>query len=439
VEIQGIILKFTERARLVAFRRPGVLAWIIVGFALGSGAARGLAQSHEEEIVARLHPYSEGVPQVPGLEPDTILNQTNSHLAKEVLPEEVLRLLAEGAFTITIQKTTDLSLRQSYIDATLKHAQGVSLSGSGALLNYHAGVPFPLLDLADPQAGEKLAWNLRYRDLGETFESWPTTKEVNASGSVEHFDRGIMRMRFGLYRPDPRDNDPQWQAQGVFFKNSFELLAPSDREGVMRILTVYDDDTRPSEQLRYSPQTRRTRKEYVNYLTPIGGAYEVLQEENPPSFFHGYLHLYQWTYRGARLMLVPGFAKTAELRFGGKNGWYPEAPWELRQVLVLENAPKGEHPFGRRVYFIDQQTYAPLLTLTYTPAGEFLRLMIIVHAHPAYYPGNERVSLPVLSGASAINYARQRATLFSTDATTAYNHPFSGQRFGLMEILRRGK
>lgn len=102
------------------------------------------------------------------------------------------------------------------------------------------------------------------------------------------------------------------------------------------------------------------------------------------------------------------------------------------------SVPKEEHPFGRRVYILDQQTYAPFFILTYTQTGEFLRLLL-VHAHPAYYPGNERVSLPVLSGASVINYARQRATLFSTDGTTSYNPPLSAQRFGLMEILRRGK
>lgn len=419
-------------------RSLSTVAWI-AAVLTHSNLSLGEKSPPEEAYLAQFHPYSQGKPRVPGLEPGVTLTQANVQLAQEVLPGEIVQLLTAGDFTIPIQDTTDLPLRQSYIDATRQYASGVTLNGAGSLQHYQGGLPFPLLDPADPQAGEKLAWNFRYRDLGETFETWPTTREVNASGAVEHFDRGIMRMRFGMYRPNPADNDVQWQTQGVLFKNSFELLSPSDREGVMRILTVYDDDERSSEQLRYSPQTRRTRKEYVNYLTPIGGAYEVLQEENPPSFFHGYLHLYQWTYRGARLMLVPGFAKTADLQFGGNNGWYPETPWELRYVLLLESTPKGEHPFGRRVYVLDQQTYAPLLILTYASSGEFFRLIIVAHAHPAYYPGNERVSLPVLSGCSAINYVRQRATLFSTNATTVYNRPFSAQRFGLIEIFRRGK
>jgi len=312
------------------------------------------------------------------------------------------------------------------------------LNGGGTLANYQGGTPFPLLDPTDPQAGAKLAWDFRYRDFGETFEMWPTTREVNAAGQVEHFDRGIQRIRFGMHRPNPADNDPQWQEEGILQKNSFELLSPSDREGVMRILIVYDDDTRSAEQWRYAPQTRRTRKDPVNYLAQIGGTYEALQEEAPPFFFYGYLHLYRWMFLGARVMLVPGLAKTTELQFGGNHSWYPQIPWELRYVLLLECTPKEAHPYGRRVYFLDQQSYAPLLILTYTPAGNFLRLVLNAHAHPSFHPGSNGVLLPLLIGGAAINYVGEHATLY-TDHSATFNPPLAAQRFGLMEMLRRGK
>ena len=412
---------------------------LILSVFLMTESGRSSLWAEESSILDQFRPYSQGGPRIPGLEPGVTLSQANANLAKEVLPDEVLHLLTSGDFTITIQETTDLPLRQSYIDATIQHSYSVSLNGGDTLASYQSGAPFPLLDPTDPQAGEKLAWDFRYRDFGETFEMWPTTREVTATGGVEHFDRGIMRIRFGMHRPNPTDNDPQWQEQGILLKNSFELLSPSDREGVMRILTVYDDDTKPAEQLRYSPQNRRARKDYVNYLTPIGGAYEALQEESPPFFFSGYLHLYRWAFLGARVMLVPGFAKTTELQFGGNHGWYPQAPWELRRVLVLECTPKETHPFGRRVFFLDQQSYAPLLILTYTPGGNFLRLILTVHAHPSFHHGSNGVPLPLFIGGTAINYERERATLLTSEDSATYNPPLAAQRFGLMEILRRGK
>jgi hypothetical protein len=393
----------------------------------------------ESTIPAQFHPYRQGAPRILGLEPGVTLSSHNVQLAREVLPAEVVQLLEAGDLPLTIQETTDLPPRPSYLDATLQYSQHVTLNGGGALGNYRAGAPFPLLDPTDPQAGEKLAWNLRYRDLGETFEMRANPRAVNPAGGVEHSNQGFMRYRFGMYRPNPADNDPQWQEQGIFMKNSFEMLAPSDQEGNINIRTTYEDEGRATEQWRYSPQNRRTRKDYVNYSTPIGGYYEMLQEEQPPLFFQGYLRDYQWTFLGARVMLTPGFLKTTELHYGGKNGWYPQAPWELRHVLVLECTPRQAHPFGKRVYVLDQQTYTPLLILAYNPAGAFLRLTITAHAHPSFHPGSNGVPLPLMVGVAWINYAKDRATLFDAWDSMTYNRPLTAQRFELMEILRKGK
>ena len=66
----------------------------------------------------------------------------------------------------------------------------------------------------------------------------------------------------------------------------------------------------------------------------------MLAEEQPPFFFIGYLHEYNWTYKGEQTLLVPGFLQAERLTFSGKNNWYPDTPWELRQVVVLESTPK---------------------------------------------------------------------------------------------------
>jgi hypothetical protein len=390
-------------------------------------------------IEAQFLPYALGAPHITGLDPGVTLSRSNAHLAHEVVPEEILHLLEAGDLEITIQETTDLPPRQDYFNATIKNAGQASLNGGGTLHNYQAGAPFPLLDSTDPQAGEKLAWNFRYRDLGDTIQMVPLMQEVTPNGGVEHYNRGLMQMRMGMHRTDPATNEAQWEAQRIFMKTIFELVAPSDQEGISRILILHDDDNLPSEQWRYTPQNRRARKDYMNYLTPIGGYYEALQEENVPLFFQGYLRDYHWAFLGSKVMLVPGFLKTTEVRFGGKHNWYPQVPWELRRVLLLEGSPKISHPFGKRLYILDQQTYTPLLILTYTPAGAFLRLTITAHTHPNFHPGTNGLPIPAAVGAAWINYAKDRATLFTADDSLKYNRPLDARRFELMEILRRGK
>jgi hypothetical protein len=418
--------------------RVQIRSILFLGIFLLSWVGASLAEGDEEAIRARFLPYEQRTPRVPGIEPGVTLTSANVQLATEVLPEEVLRLVAAGDFSLPLQETTNLPPRSSYLDTTIQYSQGVVLD-SGKLANYHAGMPFPLLDPADPQAGEKLAWNLRYRDLGESFELRMSPREVNASGGVEHTNRGLMRIRFGMHRPNPADDEPQWHEQGVLMKNSFELLAPSDQEGNLNMRIFYDDDNRAAEQWRYSPQNRRSRKDHVNFISPIGGYYEMLQEEQPPFFFQGYIRDYEWSFRGARVMLVPGFLNTTELSYGGKNGWYPQMPWELRSILVLECTPRATHPFGKRVFFLDQQTLTPLLSLTYGADGTFIRLGVFAHATPNVHPGSRGLSLPLMTGGVWINYAKNRATLFTAGDSMIYNLPLPAQRFELIEILRKGK
>jgi hypothetical protein len=325
--------------------RTPMRSTLFLGVFLWSSIGTSLAVADEAAIRAQFLPYNQGAPRVPGLEPGVTLTSSNAQLAREVLPEEILRLVTAGDLSFTIQATTNLPPRSAYLDATVHYSQGVVLDG-GKLEHYRAGVPFPLLDLADPRAGEKLAWNLHYRDLGETFELRMTLRVVTPSGGVEHSNRVLMRARFGMYRANPADNDPQWQEQGILMKHSREMLTPSDQEGVMNILIFYNDDNRAAGQWRYSPQNRRSRKDHVNFLSPAGGYYEMLQEELPPFFFRGYIHDYEWTFRGARILLVPGFLTTTELHYSGKNECLP-AFNDTEARTILRTCRDAMAPDGR--------------------------------------------------------------------------------------------
>ncbi len=169
-----------------------------------------------------------------------------------------------------------------------------------------------------------------------------------------------------------------------------------------------------------------------------GGRYEVLMEEQPPFFFIGYTHAYQWTYKGEQTLLMPGFLRAEHLTFGGKNNWYPNAAWELRRVVVLEAVPKASHPYGKRTFYLDAQTYAPLCVLSYTPQGEFMRLGLIIHGHPDFVPGARGTSIPVPMGATWVTPGRDRASQFIALRPT-FKKDDSPRRYEMMELLRRGK
>lgn len=369
----------------------------------------------------------------------TTLDQHNWQTAERLLPQEILEALQAGDFAISVQETTDFPVRPVYQAATETFAHQVSLDGGTRLIGYRGGRPFPTLALSDSQAGEKAAWNFRYRDMPKALELRVTMQSVNSSGAVTMQNQGRMQARYGLHRVGQEQDDPQWRQRGVYMKATFQLLAPADLEGQVRILTVHDDMAVTHEDLSYNPQNRRIRKSYANVLGLMGGGrYEVLQEEQPPFFFIGYVHAYQWTYKGEHSLLVPGFLRAEHLTFGGKNNWYPEAAWELRRVVVLEAVPKTSHPYGKRVFYLDAQTYAPLCVMSYAPQGEFMRLGLIIHGNPDFVPGARGTRIPVPMGATWITPSRARASQFIALRPT-FKDDDSPRRYEMMELLRRGK
>jgi hypothetical protein len=379
------------------------------------------------------------VPQHPGILPGTTIDQRNWQTAEHLLPQEILHVIQTGDFTVIVQETTDFPVRSAYQTATETFSHQVSLDGGTRIEGYQGGRPFPVLDESEPRAGEKAAWNLLYRDMPKALELRVTMQSVNNAGVVTMQNQGRMQARYGLHRVGEEQNDPQWQERGVYMKATFQLLAPADLEGQVRILTVHDDTALTHEDLSYSPQNRRIRKSYANVLGLMGGGrYEVLMEEQPPFFFIGYMQAYQWTYKGEQTLLMPGFLRAEHLTFGGKNNWYPNAAWELRRVVVLEAVPKASHPYGKRTFYLDAQTYAPLCVLSYAPQGEFTRLGLIIHGHPDFVPGARGTSIPVPMGATWVTPSRDRASQFIAIRPT-FKEDDSPRRYEMMELLRRGK
>ena len=389
----------------------------------------------QERILAVFHPYRQGLPQVEGISSGMKIDQSNFQVAQEVLPPEILKYVQAGDFAITVQETTDMPLREEFIKATLAHYAQVEL-GDEKLKNYVAGLPFPLLDPQDAEAGRKIAWNLRYRDRGETLEYWPTDELRNSNGSVERTTKYYIAYKWGMHRPDPAQNVSQWEKEDVFSKFYSRMLAPADIEGSQMLFYSYDKDTSAHDQWVYDPSTRRTRKVVYNQHEALWGG-ELLTEAIEG--FNGYLHEYGWKYVGEKVVLVPGPIQTAEPTWGGKGTWYPLDPWELRKVVVLEARPKGAHPvYSHRRFYIDLQTSHPLYIQAYDHEGNHKRSFIFVYFHPEFNPWNNEGWSPLLASQSSIDYQRERASVYQTHKVF-YNKPLKNTLFNRSSLMRYGK
>jgi hypothetical protein len=305
-----------------------------------------------EKARAAFYPYLQGSPQVPGITVGMKIDPSNASFAQGLLPPEIFSYLQAGDFTITVQETTNFLHSEAFVNASIENHDKVEI-GDGELKNYGAGLPFPLIDPQDPRAGEKVAWNNRFRERGDTRQFWPTIRQLSSSGAVERSTSFYAAFMYGLHRPQPDSNREKWQKEGVFMKRYTRFLSPLDQEGTQVLAYRMDKDKEPDAQWIFDPRTRRIRKTVYNPYEASGGM-DFLSEDQ--TGFQGYVHAYEWKYLEEKVMLVPGAEKAPEPQFGGKGGWHPAAPWELRKVQVLEATPKeSSHPYSRRMLYVDAQ------------------------------------------------------------------------------------
>jgi hypothetical protein len=407
-------------------------------FATFAAFANASAEDTAEQTKVRelLFPYRAGTPKVAGITPGMTIDKSNAQVAKDVLPPELLDRVAAGDFSFTVQDTTDTPLRADYVSATINNV-GQTTLGDTALQNYVGGLPFPLLDVQDPHAGRKAAWNYRYRDRGDSVQYWPTNQHRTGSGSLERSEAFYIVMMFRPHQPDAQGRRAAWDRTGTYSKRYMRMVAPADAEGRQVVSITHEDDTRVDDQWVYDPRTRRIRKVVYNpYEAPGSG--QLLSEDT--SGFNGYLHVYDWKYLGEKVVLAPSPIKRTAPTLGGRGGWYPVDAWELRKAIVLEAKSPSSHPlYSRRLLYLDTQTYTNLYTFAYDHDGKHRRTFLQVYFHPEFNPWKNPVWLPQLAAQLSMDYDRDRASLFQTHKVV-YNADLNETRwFSVMALMLRGK
>lgn len=390
----------------------------------------------KEKVLEVFHPYRQGVPQVEGITPGTKITRENFQIAEKVLPPELLRIVQAGDIEITVQETSDLPLHTEYIAASVEHFGQAQIGEDGELKNYTRGLPFPLLDQSDPQAGLKAAWNFRHRYMGESLQTLGTLRSVNNSGSVERSVETRYARLYGMHRLDPDRNVPEWEQEGTWWREHSIVLRPQDLEGAQHLTFHYSADSVRNAAWIYDPQSRRTREVVDNHLETSFGLNFLVEDHGG---FNGYLHAHTWRYLGEQVALVPGILKGTVPTLGGKNNWYPLIPWELRRVIILEATPKdSNHPYGKRRLYIDRQIFAVVYAFIYDHEGAHWRTLLHCLADPKFDPKNANTGVALHVGNMWIDYKTERASVWTADEVLV-SQPLPPKMFTVKEMMRKGK
>jgi hypothetical protein len=238
------------------------------------------------------------------------------------------------------------------------------------------------------------------------------------SGQVERLLRVEVRLLKFKYRAShPPVPEITPNPANLYVASYLKVFEPSDLKNTQLLIQRYDDDTRQDDAYMYFGFQRRVRRLATGQTTDAFLGSDVMIED-----FDGYnarVSEMKWTYKGTRILLMPFFNhdelklsdefKDADgfqyVSFAGQGGCFPDIPWQLRKVYVVEAEPLAAgHPVSRRVFFFDAQTYAIARSLIYDRKGELWKIAIMGKSHPDHHhPQNRGSGVPINDAGAMID------------------------------------
>jgi hypothetical protein len=303
-------------------------------------------------------------PGVAEVQPGDVVTKANATAVADLVSPGI-RWCLEHGMQMRIVANREVALNDAYREATERYAGQTQLAPDGrSLLGYVAGLPFPVIDPNDPQVARKIMWNYEHRpfytdDLDARNFDADTGSISDQPMAVErHYMIDHLRALFynGRLYVDPKPVLPT--EPGVRLKFSLHpLLEPFDLKGAGFSSVRYLDPDRQDDTWLYLPQLRRVRR-----LSSAARSDALLGQDTDVDSYGGYagqVPWFEWRFLGEKTVLASFHAQHFPVQYcpGGGDFVFCD-DWEPREVYVIEGTPLSpQYSFGKRVLFVDKQTF----------------------------------------------------------------------------------
>ncbi len=404
------------------FRRSGryevtvrnVLKPIAIAAALALAApayAQPPAPSPLPATPAPAHPSPEAA--TPGaaaaagtFKPGLIISAENAKEFDRYLPEAAKFALAHG-FRMRITPQRRINWSEGFQKMTEKYSGQVGLDAHDYIMNYVAGMPFPLIDVTDPKAAVKIAYNWHMGPvMPDDFSLAPWSSngyKVDPNDSqriLAYSDKDYACDEFDFLRfshrteVDPRPTLGE-NGMGVEWKAKCnKWIADATGTGTNEgagIWVRYNDPQHPDEFFSFSEMSRRVRRTAVNLAYPN----EFCRGCHQPYWAYALPKTENYTYRLLGTTTILACMAADDEPAGIKpstNGYVlSEEPFEPRHAYIIEMTPKvpeQAEPGLRTILFIDSEIYVWLAAEFYDIGGRTSVAMPLWRMRPSAEGGN---------------------------------------------------
>lgn len=271
------------------------------------------------------------------------------------------------------------SYPQYFYDATKRIAANAELvEGGNGLRNAAIGIPFPI-----PSNGLEAIWNhiVRYRGVAASRNGGQAAPTAQGAYTLIGFEEQIM---FKYSHPDATPE--ALQAENILFRFKQSVTTPARLAGTALLVhETMDQVATPRQAWTYNTGQRRVRRApNVAYDAP-GTASDGLRTTDDFDMFNGSPDRYNWELKGKREMyiayndyklhsnnlkysdiLMPGHINPEHVRYEKHRVWVVEA--------TLKEGTR--HVYGKRVFFIDEDSWQIHVADLYDNRGDLYRVAV---------------------------------------------------------------
>lgn len=313
-----------------------------------------------------------------------VINKDNKDKVTDLVSPGVMWCIEHG-MTMKIAPYKKIEWNPAYKEATEKYSGQVKLSDDGrTIVNHVAGMPFPAIDPNDPNVALKIMFNYEYKpfitddsDL-RNFDADTGTVSDKPLDVERHYILDHLRTLFytGRLYVDPKPVLLP-NSEGVRAKQSLHpILEPFDLKGVGLTGIRYLDPDRQDDTWLYLPTLRRVRR-----LSSAQRSDALFGQDTDVDSYGGYagqIPWFTWKFLGEKKILGSFHAEKFPVEYcpGGADFVFCDS-WEPRDVWVLEGTAKqAQYAYGKRVLFIDKESYYIAYSDIYDKAGQLWKVWI---------------------------------------------------------------
>jgi len=341
-------------------------------------------------------------------------------------------LIQEEGLVITLKASEPVTLGKDYLAATEQYSSLVTFNPDTRMMaGWKAGIPFPNVTKDTPNAAEKLIWNHHVGKPTKNFQDNPEFGFLFIDGERGltrkqewSFKRYWMKGRLGEGATSKGDGDLLW-------KQLLFATYPNDIRG-LGVFTVRYDSPKLDDSWAYVKSVRRTRRlSGGTWMDPVGGT-DLLNDDI--EIFNAHPTWYpEYKLLGKRKVLVVahsqstswapderGSAEFPIVNLDEPPYWNPQDQWEPREVWVIEAVTPPEHPYSKKVMYMDTEFPRFYMAEIYDRKGEFWKWS---NSHLKTIE-TEDGGLGIISNAGfTIDFQRRHATVFVVGSSARINVP----------------